>query len=687
MSSIIEGYNYDIFISYRQKDNKGDRWVSEFVETLKTELESTFKEEISVYFDINPHNGLLETHDVDESLKEKLKCLIFIPIISRTYCDPKSFAWEHEFKAFVEQVSKDQFGLKVKLPNGNVASRVLPIRIYDLDASDIKLCESVLGGVLRGVDLIYKSPGVNRPLLSREENPKDNLNHTNYRDQINKVANSIKEIARGLKGELMEFESKPEEVVSTIEKPAIQEKSIIVLPFENISSDPDQEYFSDGLTEEIITDLSHIHDLLVISRNSAMTFKGTKKKTKEIANEMNVRYVLEGSVRKSGNNLRIIAQLIDSINDSHIWAEKYVGTLDDIFDIQERVSQSIANALKIKLGSKEKLKIQERMIENVVAYDYYLRACREIMTFSKERLEDGLNYLQKGIDIIGDNSLIYAAIAYVHFQLANIGIEQEDNIKRAEVISSKALGLNPDLAEAHLVLANIYLLNGNIRKSILHFNRAHTNKPDDPEIMMWLCVLLYEIGKTDAAISLADKCIKIDHPTNSMYYFLKGVILFFMGQFDRSLELILKVYDKFPENGMWQFWKSLVLIYNDRPHDCYKFIDESVKEPGQDIMVQLTIFLKYIIKSDRDKIISLLTPDFIQATRRDSQLSSHMAAFYSYLDEKDKSLEWLENAVDHGFINYPFFNEYDKLLNNIRGEERFKKLMERVKYEWENFEV
>ncbi len=138
--------------------------MSEFVEALKTELESTFKEEISVYFDINPHDGLLETHDVDASLKEKLKCLVFIPIISRTYCDPKSFAWEHEFKAFVEQASHDQFGLKVKLPNGNVASRVLPVSIHDLDIADIKEYESVLGGVLRGVEFIYKEPGVNRPL-------------------------------------------------------------------------------------------------------------------------------------------------------------------------------------------------------------------------------------------------------------------------------------------------------------------------------------------------------------------------------------------------------------------------------------------------------------------------------------------------------------------------------------------
>ena len=122
MASLIPGYEYDIFISYRQKDNKHDGWVTEFVDNLKGELESTFKEEISVYFDINPHDGLLETHDVAASLKEKLKCLVCIPVISLTYCDPKSYAWEYEFKAFIEQASNDRFGMKVTLPGGNVNS-------------------------------------------------------------------------------------------------------------------------------------------------------------------------------------------------------------------------------------------------------------------------------------------------------------------------------------------------------------------------------------------------------------------------------------------------------------------------------------------------------------------------------------------------------------------------------------
>ena len=236
MASLIPGYTYDIFISYRQKDNKYDGWVTEFADNLKRELEATFKEEISVYFDMNPHDGLLETHDVDESLKEKLRCLIFIPVISHTYCDPKSFAWEHEFKAFIEEASKDQFGMKIKLPNGNVANRVLPVWIHSLDAEDIKLCESSLGGVLRGVEFIYKSPGVNRPLRVREDKLQDNVNKTIYRDQINKVANAVKEIFSGIRtGEILSEKEHPSWQMSREESkkeimPDVQERFTVSLP-------------------------------------------------------------------------------------------------------------------------------------------------------------------------------------------------------------------------------------------------------------------------------------------------------------------------------------------------------------------------------------------------------------------------------------------------------------------------
>ena len=194
MPSLISGFEYDIFVSYRHKDNKGERWVTDFVAALKTELESTFKEEITVYFDENPHDGLLETHNVDRSLEGKLKCLILIPIISRTYCDPKSFAWQNEFCAFNSLTADDSLGRFIKLANGNVVSRILPIKIHDVDLEDKAILESELGSVFRSIEFIFKSAGVNRPLRAYEDHPHDNLNKTFYRDQINKVAIAIKEI-------------------------------------------------------------------------------------------------------------------------------------------------------------------------------------------------------------------------------------------------------------------------------------------------------------------------------------------------------------------------------------------------------------------------------------------------------------------------------------------------------------
>src|SRR5260221_13527373 len=144
MRSLITGYENDIFISYRQKDNKYDGWVTEFVVNLKKELQATFKEDISIYFDQNQHDGLLESHDVDKSLSSKIKSLVLIPILSQTYCDSQCFAWQSEFVPFLKMAGDDQFGQDITLSSGNVASRILPIRIHDLDQADTKLLEDEL---------------------------------------------------------------------------------------------------------------------------------------------------------------------------------------------------------------------------------------------------------------------------------------------------------------------------------------------------------------------------------------------------------------------------------------------------------------------------------------------------------------------------------------------------------------
>jgi len=199
MASIVPDFEYDIFISYRQNDNKYDQWVTEFVGKLQSELEATIKDRLSVYFDSNPHDGILSTHQVDKSLEGKLKALILIPIVSNTYCDPNGFAWKSEFLSFRELAAADSLGLDIRLANGNVASRILPIKIHDIEHDDERQLEAALQGVLRSVDFIYTSAGVNRPLRPKDDDLQNNQNGTIYRNQINKVANAVKEIITGIK--------------------------------------------------------------------------------------------------------------------------------------------------------------------------------------------------------------------------------------------------------------------------------------------------------------------------------------------------------------------------------------------------------------------------------------------------------------------------------------------------------
>jgi len=189
-SSILPEYDYDIHISYRYNDNKYDGWVSEFVEKLNQELSATLKDKLSIYFDKNPEEKREEI---------QIKSLVFIPVISQTYCDVNSLVWKNEFGVFQDEIKKDSIGRNIKLPNGNIVSRVIPIRIHDIDTDDVRLLETELSGSLRSIDFIYRDEGVNRPLRPVDDDKQASQLRPMYRNQINKLANAIKEIVSGIK--------------------------------------------------------------------------------------------------------------------------------------------------------------------------------------------------------------------------------------------------------------------------------------------------------------------------------------------------------------------------------------------------------------------------------------------------------------------------------------------------------
>jgi TolB-like protein len=382
MPSLIPTFEYDIFISYRHNDNL-DGWVTDFVQNLEKELRGTIKEPLSIYFDKNPHDGLLETHNVDKSLEGKLKCLIFIPIFSQTYCDTKSFAWQREFVAFNKLAKEDALGRDIKLGNGNVASRILPIKIHDLDADDKGLIETEIGGAIRAIEFIYQEPGVNRPLKITDDRT-INQNKKDYRNQINKTANAAKEIIQALKNPT------PPEKIKTISQPVSTsankltpmkvmggvllvlllflaaywmlpksnqvvtdkkalDRTIAVLPFIDLSESKDQEWFADGLAEEILNSLTHVDSLHVISRTSSFAFKGKNLPIQKIGDSLLVNYVVEGSVRKSNAGLRITAQLIRVQDGFHVWSNTYDRNSKDIFEVQSDIASQVAKSLDISL--------------------------------------------------------------------------------------------------------------------------------------------------------------------------------------------------------------------------------------------------------------------------------------------------------------------------------------------------
>ena len=464
------------------------------------------------------------------------------------------------------------------------------------------------------------------------------------------------------------------------------EKSIIVLPFENISADPKQDYFCDGMTEELISDLSKIHALRVISRTSSMMFKGTKKDLPTIAREVHVRYVLEGSVRKAGNNLRITAQLIDASTDAHLWAEKYGGTLDDIFDIQEKVSRSIADALRLKLTPEETERLIERPIPSPLAYEFYLKARGEILKWTEAGLENALRYLQSGLEIVGDNALLYAGMAYVHFQYVNLGLkEKEYGRKQADDFVRKAFALDPDSSEASFVRANLIGWS-RPQEGIRCFKRVLDKNPNDFDALFYFSCVLGTLGRKSDVVPLEEKTIKID-PLNPLAHVHSGFNRMWDGEYALALERLGKLHRSFPGDVMTKWSYGLSLAYMDRKEEAGLLFDEVAREQPGTLFACLGVAFKYALEGMRSETLAMLDSNPHIQKPWDFQTAYWKAECLALIGEKELALDCLELDVNLGMSNYPLMSELDPFLAGIRGEERFQKLMERVKYEWEHLEV
>jgi TolB-like protein len=456
-------------------------------------------------------------------------------------------------------------------------------------------------------------------------------------------------------------------------------KAIVVLPFENLSPDPDNAYFADGLTEEIIADLSKVRALRVISRTSAMHYKGAAKPLPVIAEELRVRYVLEGSVRKSGNSLRITANLIEANGELHLWGEKYSGTFDDVFAMQEQVSRAIVEALKVELTPQEARRLAEHPTQNPAAYECYLMARAEIWGLDGASLQRAMIILEQGLRRTPDDPLLLAGMAYTHWQRVNIGVAQEEELLIAEALATRALERSADLALGHLVLGLLMVWRpGRIKDAFRHFTRTLEINPNDLDAFAWLGLFSALLGRTESAGAYSARMIAINPLDWTSYLGLVWSQLM-EGRFREVLATLGQLRRLAPDNEAVALFAIHPLLALGRDAEAGVLADAAERSDDPEVYHRLYPLLWYAHRGNREKVLSLLTPDLLETSRRDPEYSYRVATVYAVLGESDAALDWLGNAVHRGFLNHRYLSEVDPFLVSLRGDPRFRALMDEAR--------
>ena len=324
--------------------------------------------------------------------------------------------------------------------------------------------------------------------------------------------------------------------------------SIAVLPFNNMSGDPEQEYFSDGITEDLITDLSKISGLFVIARNSAFIYKGKSVKITEVGRELGVTYVLEGSVRRANGRIRITAQLVDTITEGNIWAERYDRELKDIFSLQDEVTQRIVAALAVKLTEEEQSRLVGKYTDNIEAYDYYLRGLEYFNRFTKESNIQARQMHQKAIDLDPQFAAAYALLGLAQSQEWTQGWSQDPQaLEHALELAQKAIALDKNLPLGYTILGEVYLHKKKHEKAIAAQQKAIILSPNDADGIGGLGGILSWTGRPEETIGLVKKAMRLNPMFPTEYLWNLGHAYYLLGRFEEAIETLNRARDRSSE--------------------------------------------------------------------------------------------------------------------------------------------
>jgi TolB-like protein/KaiC/GvpD/RAD55 family RecA-like ATPase len=494
--------------------------------------------------------------------------------------------------------------------------------------------------------------------------------------KINKMSNQ-----RYLKDELPlrreEPEVKPPE--SKIGQAVLDKHRIAVLPFVNMSPDPNDEYFADGMTEEIISTVSGISGLEVISRTSVMRYKKTEKVVEEIGRELKAGSILEGSFRKAGNRIRVTTQLIDVAVDKHLWAQNYDRTLDDIFAVQSDIAEQVADALRVRILSAEKERVEKKSTESTTAYSLYLRGRYHWNKQTPQDLKKAMQYFELAMREDPGFALGYVGQADCAVMLRFYwNIDLEENLAKAKAMAERALQLDPALAEAHTTLGLVYYEEYDLRRAVKEFKMAIELKPSYALAHEWYFTVLLDELRWDDALKEIEKAAELD-PLSPPIIFHLGVYYWARRDFSKAAEqwkiAVELGLDLFGHYGLfWVYGAMRMYDLLEKEAEAYA---RYIQDTAPRIRTNIDAWTAYF-KGDKETVRRLL-PELEAHPKETNTYVTEIAGLHFFLGDVDKGFEWLEQAYfkkESMLLNIQW--DWDRLFDGVRTDPRYLDLLKRL---------
>ena len=364
-------------------------------------------------------------------------------------------------------------------------------------------------------------------------------------------------------------------VGSTLLSDAMAKPSIAVLPFENMSTDRDQEYFADGITDDLITDLTKIPALLVIARDSTFFYKDQTLDVRDIGKRLNALYVLHGSVRQHGNTLRINAQLVDTRSGKQLWADRYDGESDDVFTLQDNITEQIVTSLSINLETDDYERLTRRETDNLEAYDLFLRARDRFFLFSRDGIEEAQGLLNKALQNDERFATAHALMGWSYVSQAMNGWrDREESLTLAKQYAGRSIELNGNIPLSYFVTGLVYRERGDWSKALLELEKATEIDPNYANAHVLASSLLYYDGRPEEGLERMKVAIRLNPHNPSNYAFHLGQAYYILEQYPEAIQAFLKGLESLPSSERLHVWLSAAYGQAGQLEDAAWEVDE-----------------------------------------------------------------------------------------------------------------